>query len=89
MTTAGHSSHIREAVPVDWEDGSSRALAFNAAQFPDGRIVVLGHYGSDNPFSWFGGGDEPEPIKLLWRHARRLDPAQRGKCPGRRTICRR
>jgi hypothetical protein len=49
---------------VDWEDGSSRALAFNAAQFPDGRIVILGHYGSDNPFSWFGGGDEPEPISF-------------------------
>jgi hypothetical protein len=27
---------------VTWDDGSSNALTFNAAQFPDGRIVVLG-----------------------------------------------
>ena len=36
---------------VNWDDGSSNALTFNAAQFPDGRIVVLGHYANDNAFS--------------------------------------
>jgi hypothetical protein len=49
---------------VNWEDGSSTALAFNAAQFPDGRIVVLGQYGSDNPFPWFGSGNESEPVSF-------------------------
>jgi hypothetical protein len=46
---------------VTWDDGSSNALTFNAAQFPDGRIVVLGHYANDNAFRWFGGGDQSEP----------------------------
>jgi len=46
---------------VTWDDGSSNALTFNAAQFPDGRIVVLGHYVNDNAFRWFGGGDQSEP----------------------------
>jgi hypothetical protein len=35
---------------VTWEHGSSNALTFNAAPFPDGRIVVLGHYANDNAF---------------------------------------
>jgi hypothetical protein len=46
---------------VTWDDGSSNALTFNAAQFPDGRIVVLGHYANDNAFRWFAGGDQSEP----------------------------
>ena len=46
---------------VTRDDGSSNALTFNAAQFPDGRIVVLGHYANDNAFRWFGGGDQSEP----------------------------
>src|SRR4051794_37897662 len=41
--------------------GSSNALSFNAAQFSDGRIVVLGHCGDDVAFRWFGGGDQSEP----------------------------
>ncbi len=47
---------------VNWEDGSSSALAFNAAQFPDGRLVVLGHDGGANPFPWFEGGGKNEPV---------------------------
>ena len=46
---------------VNWDDGSSNALTFNAAQFADGRIVVLGHYANDDAFRWFGGGDHSEP----------------------------
>jgi len=49
---------------VNWEDGSAKTLAFNAAQFPDGRIVVLGHYRNDDAFSWFGGGVDPEPVSF-------------------------
>jgi hypothetical protein len=46
------------------DDGWSTELTFNAAQFPDGRIVVLGHHPRDEEFIWFGGGDEPEPTSF-------------------------
>lgn len=49
---------------VTWGDGTSSALNFDAAQFPDGQIVVVGRYERDDAQFWFGGGDDLEPISF-------------------------
>ncbi len=49
---------------VNWEDGTSSALNFDAAQFTDGRIVVVGRYERDDAQLCFGGGDDPEPVSF-------------------------
>lgn len=53
---------------VSWEDGTSSALNFDAAQFPDGRIVVVGRYERDDAQLWFGGSDESEPVSFIGTH---------------------
>ncbi len=47
---------------VRWNDGTSRALAFEAGQFPNGKIIVVGRYNEVDHSMWFGGGGQsPEP----------------------------
>ena len=52
---------------VTWDDGSSNALTFNAAQFPDGLIVVLGHYANDNVSDARDEGRVGLPARLQWQ----------------------
>ena len=40
---------------------------------------MLGYYGNDNAFRWFGGGDQSER-RLYWHHVGRVGADQRGKC---------
>jgi hypothetical protein len=41
---------------VRWKDGTSRDLAFEAGQFSNGKIVVVGRYADFDPTFLFGGG---------------------------------
>ena len=52
---------------VSWKNGSSSALDFAAAQFPDGRIVVVGrrYESHDLLMAWLGGGDLREPVSFI------------------------
>ena len=49
---------------VSWEDGTSSALNFDAAQFPDGQIVVVGRYERNDTQLWFRGSDDREPVSF-------------------------
>ena len=49
---------------VSWENGTSSALNFAAAQFPDGRIIIVGRYEREDAQLWFGGSDDPEPVSF-------------------------
>jgi hypothetical protein len=46
---------------VRWKNGTSKELAFEAGQFPGGKIIVAGRYQDfDLTFLFGGGGTEPE-----------------------------
>ena len=46
---------------VRWKNGTSKDLAFEAGQFPSGKIIVAGRYNDFDLTFMFGGGDtEPE-----------------------------
>jgi hypothetical protein len=46
---------------VRWKNGTSKDLAFEAGQFPSGKIIVAGRYHDFDPtFLFGGGGTEPE-----------------------------
>ena len=41
---------------VRWKNGTSKDLAFEAGQFPSGKIIVAGRYHDSDPTFLFGGG---------------------------------
>jgi len=50
---------------VQWPDGTSKDLLFEAGQFESGRIIVVGRYVTDEAIFLFGGGaDTVEPVSF-------------------------
>jgi hypothetical protein len=49
---------------VQWGDGTSKDLLFEAGQFESARIIVVGRYRADDELLFGGGADRVEPVSF-------------------------